>query len=542
MIGTSKLEYYFIRFCILGLHYIAPICILYCVLLVSLYGFKAATYRFPLLVETGAVAETLFYLLIYLPYRRHLQREAIHPPPPTREERQELFQLCNDNISDPETYLRKWFLGAELREIKRENLKDFFLWAFFNRGGPPGDDDEELEGYVSATEKMLGRPIPEGRGTAKPLRLTIDKVDMLHRSLIWYLCVGFVDFLTYSKMLLHGFSFHRTSVKRFFTLFPLRPYSLLTRHRSPVRYTTYWHRPHTSKTKLPIVFIHGIGIGLYPYTNFLSELNSSSGVESSNPEEQVGIIAIEIMPVAFRITHSALSRDAMCAEITAIVTHHFGDTKFLLCSHSYGSVISTHLVHYTPIAPLIGPIVLIDPVSILLHLPDVAYNFTRRPPTHANEFQLYYFASMDSGVAHTLARHFFWNENVLWKKDLKGKKVTVSLGGRDLIVNTEAVGRYLSEPVKGYENGVVKGNGNAGGADALIDLGEPSDDVESGRRLRGAEGTDDKNDSEEWKYRAWKGEGIDVLWFPDLDHAQVFDKPASRKRVINCIRAYCEDV
>jgi hypothetical protein len=186
MIGTSRIEYYFIRFCILGLHYIAPICILYCGLLVSVYGFKATTYRFPLLVEAGAVAETLFYLLIYVPYSRYLQREAIHPPAPSREERRELFQLCNDNITDPEAYLRKWFLGAELREIKRENLKGFFLWAFFNRGGPPGDDDEELEGYCDATEKLLGRPIPEGRGTAQPLRLTIDKIDMLHRSIIWY--------------------------------------------------------------------------------------------------------------------------------------------------------------------------------------------------------------------------------------------------------------------------------------------------------------------------------------------------------------------
>lgn len=87
-----------------------------------------------------------------------------------------------------ETYLRKWFLGADIHEIKRDNVKEFFLWAFFNRGGPPGDDDEELEEYVSATEKLLGGPILEGRGKAQALRLTLDGVDMLHRSLIWY-CV-----------------------------------------------------------------------------------------------------------------------------------------------------------------------------------------------------------------------------------------------------------------------------------------------------------------------------------------------------------------
>lgn len=190
MIGTSRAEYWFIRLCIVGLHCIAPICILYCILVVSLYGFKATTYRFPLLVETGAVIETLFYLCVYVTYRRHLQREAVHPPAPSREERRELYQLCNDNIADPEAYLRNWFLGADSQDIKRENVKEFFLWAFFNRGGPPGDDEEELEEYVCLLEKLLGRPIQEGRGKAKALRLTIDQVDMLHRSLIWYL-VGF---------------------------------------------------------------------------------------------------------------------------------------------------------------------------------------------------------------------------------------------------------------------------------------------------------------------------------------------------------------
>ncbi|KAG9249074.1 hypothetical protein BJ878DRAFT_150702 [Calycina marina] len=540
MIGTSKKEYWFIRVCIVGLHHIAPLCIAYCVLLVCIYGFKATTYRFPLLVETGAILEALFYFAVYVPHNRYIQRETAHPPAPAREERKQLFALCNDNITNCEGYLRKWFLGAEIEEIKRENVKEFLLWAFFNRGGLPGDDDDELEEYVSATEKLLGRPIQEGRGSAKPLRLTLDGVDMLHRSLIWYFCVGFVDLLTFIKLRYHGFHFHRTSFSRFFSIWPLRPYSYLTSQHSPAKHTTYWHRAHTSKTKLPVVFLHGIGIGLYPYTNFLSELNSSQGLETSNPNDQVGIIAIEIMPVSFRITHAALSREALCAEITSIVRKHFGDQKFVLSSHSYGTVISTHLLAYPPLAEQIGPVVLIDPVSIMLHLPDVAYNFTRRQPVHANEFQLYYFASMDSGVAHTLARHFFWNENILWKKDLIFHKTTVSLGGQDLIVNTEAVGQYLSEPISGFESRYAA---SASSSRTLIDI-DKSTEIDSGLRNRGNDTpaeSDDEQGEEEWKNRPWRGDGIDVLWFSGLDHAQVFDKPATRRRLINCIRAYCED-
>jgi hypothetical protein len=189
MIGTSKPEYYFILVCIVGLHYLAPIALLYTILNLVLHGFniKAATYGVPLAIEIIAVAESLFFLCIFLPYKAYLQREAVHPPAPTREERKELFQLCNENISNPEVYLRKWFLGAQLENIRKENVKEFFLWAFFNRWGPPGDDDEELEEMVSMTEKLLGKPIEDGRGSAKCLRLTLDEVKMLHRSLVWYL-------------------------------------------------------------------------------------------------------------------------------------------------------------------------------------------------------------------------------------------------------------------------------------------------------------------------------------------------------------------
>ena len=48
-------------------------------------------------------------------------------------------------------------------------------------------DEDEVEDYVRALEKLLGRNIPLGKGSAKSLRLTLDKVNCFHRSLFWYL-------------------------------------------------------------------------------------------------------------------------------------------------------------------------------------------------------------------------------------------------------------------------------------------------------------------------------------------------------------------
>jgi hypothetical protein len=47
--------------------------------------------------------------------------------------------------------------------------------------------DEEVEGYVKKLEIGLGASFEPGRADVKCLRLTLDKVNTLHRSLIWYI-------------------------------------------------------------------------------------------------------------------------------------------------------------------------------------------------------------------------------------------------------------------------------------------------------------------------------------------------------------------
>ena len=184
MIGNSAWDYIFIRSCIFFLHSIAPLSILYCAVVLAI---QPATYRIPLFLEAWLIAETLFYIVVYLPRNYALQHAATHPSPASRERRRELFELCHENVSDPERYLSMWFKGAATYDIRRENMKEFFCWAFLNKAEYGPEDDEELEEYVDKLEGLLGRKIEPGRGTAAPLRLTLDKVDMLHRSLIWYL-------------------------------------------------------------------------------------------------------------------------------------------------------------------------------------------------------------------------------------------------------------------------------------------------------------------------------------------------------------------
>lgn len=120
---------------------------------------------------------------------------------------------------------------------------------------------------------------------------------------------------------------------------------------------------------------------------------------------------------------------------------------------------------------------------------------------HANEHQLSYFASKDMGISHTLFRRFFWADNILWKEDIGNHDVTVALAGRDLIVDTSAVARYLT--------GEKDWTSQAAGEGGCVS------------RQAGS---------------------LQVLWFDDLDHAQVFDGKKTRGQLVGVVERYSAQV
>ena len=71
-----------------------------------------------------------------------------------------------------------------LAAIKRDNVKEFFRWAFLNTASDNPTYDDEVEGYMKKLEMGLEMNFERGRANVKYLRLIMDKVDALHQSLI----------------------------------------------------------------------------------------------------------------------------------------------------------------------------------------------------------------------------------------------------------------------------------------------------------------------------------------------------------------------
>ncbi|TQW08269.1 alpha beta hydrolase fold family [Cordyceps javanica] len=554
MIGNSPPEWALIQLSVLFFRF-APL--LYALALLALVAADSArdpsgrrrTAAVQALLAALLLAEGLFYALLYRPHlRRAATARAAHPVPgPTRAEREALFRRCVAHAREPAAYLRGWFLGAPLDDIRRDNVREFLLWAFFETGAedvaataaaaaasqPPAQStaaaaelSAELDGYVAALEERLGRRFAEGRGAAKSLRLTLDPVATAYRGLAWYAVMALVDAATCALLRGHGFRFYgRSSTAEVLATFPPRPQELLSRYKSPAPALGYWYygppssdRPRRAEEsnrpasggkqqqQLPVVFFHGIGVGLLTYLRFLFDLVKAGNAKSTQADAgPTRIIAIEMLPVSFRLTSPPLDKRAFLAAFTSIVDAHGWD-DFSIVSHSYGSVPTTHVLTAEgdddgALSRRARAATLVDPVTVLLQLPHVAYNFTRRRPRTAAEWQLWYFASADVGVATVLGRHFFWRQNIIWKEQLlrlQGgghRRVTVSLAAKDIIVNAPAVAQYLREQPE----------------DAAAGDGSP-------------EST------------------ISVLWFPELDHAQVFDTPSDYSKIIKCIIAGADDV
>lgn len=66
----------------------------------------------------------------------------------------------------------------------------------------------------------------------------------------------------YSSTSLISLGLKHYATPKWFEVFPPRPMTLLS-GPSVDPNIPYWYRPHRSRTKLPILFIHGIGVRFF---------------------------------------------------------------------------------------------------------------------------------------------------------------------------------------------------------------------------------------------------------------------------------------
>ena len=202
---------------------------------------------------------------------------------------------------------------------------------------------------------------------------------------------------------------------------------------------TYYYYPgvdglsesNNGSKKLPIVYAHGIGIGLIYYMEFIDKL-----LELGRP-----IFLPEIPYVSgFRFwlgSHSVLSPTVVASTLTAMfASHGFSSGTFI--GHSYGTSWLSYMCKFAPNA--VAALLFLDPICFCLHYCKLTKNFVyHTPDPGVSSFMV----RTDLMVNWTIQRAFPWNWIILFAEQIH-VPCSVFLSDKDALVPVDRVLKYFS--------------------------------------------------------------------------------------------------
>jgi len=231
-----------------------------------------------------------------------------------------------------------------------------------------------------------------------------------------------------------------------------------------IRVPNNWD-PNNAHTR-PVVFLHGLGLGLAQYAAFFTRLMKAI------PEHPI------VVPIQPHISHdifhprfiSPMGRYEMVQCLAGLLRklgwvsedNSAGEpimsknlSGVIMFSHSNGSFAHAWFTKAHP--EMIARSCFVDPVTFCSWEGDVCYNFVYRRCTTALQLLMYYFVGSELGVANFLQRHFDWSSNALWYEEIPNgrdpSKAMFVLGGQDEIISSERIMRYLRS--HGVRKGLV---------------------------------------------------------------------------------------
>lgn len=396
------------------------------------------------LLTCWMVLEAMYFPYWLATFRRLSKRSPPMNSCKSQVERCELLSKClaasklasaADNDEVFEVY-REWFLrwflredssAVKLHQLRRGNVDEWVAWAFFDLSLNEITSLSDLRDLVDKIEDALKVKFPSGHNPkTRCIRLTIDKVHATQRPLVYYWAISLLLALGKAGLYLLGYSQRIVQRKA----------GLL----SAETLGTVFYRPATNAAAdntAPIVFCHGLGVGYVHYLLMLWRLPTTSPVYLLDFPNITMTLGAETMP---SVSDTTLLVKAM------LEADGFKSACFV--AHSFGTICVSWLLNSKDanIRSLVKSCVLIDPISLMLFDPAVAFNFVHRRPSNSVQIMMSYFVSQELYIAHTLARMFSWSHASLFLDDVpEHVRVEVVLSGDDAIVPAKLVRAYVDQ-------------------------------------------------------------------------------------------------
>ncbi|PWN41832.1 hypothetical protein IE81DRAFT_291303 [Ceraceosorus guamensis] len=270
---------------------------------------------------------------------------------------------------------------------------------------------------------------------ARAMRLTIDPVRVQSRPLACYLFANALSRFTVMRAESNGFSLEQEGRLRYLVRRPPR----WTRQLAEAR------DARTASLHRPIIFLHGLGIGLGQYSTLINQL-ATSHLASTHP------ILVPLFPATsqdiFDVNFlNPVGHHEMTATLRVIIQkEHWHRCGITILSHSMGTIVGSWLVK--SLGALVRRMCIVDPVCFSLWVPVVIGNFLYNKPDTPVRHLMRYFVGTELGTAHALSRHFNWASNILWPREeiqnlLSPHHTRIYLSEQDAILDAKANRRYL---------------------------------------------------------------------------------------------------
>lgn len=361
--------------------------------------------------------EVMFWLLIEFyvgPKLQKMQKPFVIDGCPTQ-----FFQRILDTLDSLgehyhiDKYIEGFCNQAKVEDVCLENLRAFISWAMFGKHIPSLSESEEQ--HVNHFMKDLHRRYDVVRNMKQGYNpnvshcsFTLEPVPYIHRPLLFYILAGFNEFV-WNTLILRTNGF--------------RSMQLSSVH--------YWikHGPQDS-LQPPLLFFHGISPGWSLYLMLIKLMTNDRTV-----------ILVDFDPIKIKsMNFFSPSIESYTDSVRQILERH-SISQASVIGHSFGSITSGWFVRRYP--HLVCHITFIDPVSLLLQFPEVAFSFLYRQPSTLIEWLIYLAAAREITISYALRRNFCWHKNTLYLEDIpKHIGVVIGLAGNDEITCPSTVAEY----------------------------------------------------------------------------------------------------
>ena len=193
-----------------------------------------------------------------------------------------------------------------------------------------------------------------------------------------------------------------------------------------------WKSSEKPKNNTPIVFIHGIGIGIIYYLPLVQQL-----LKLGRPLFFPEIPYVTGFRTWFN-PNAVLPPAAVSSTLnTMLATHGFLKASFV--AHSFGTSWLSYMCKLSP--NTIQSIIFLDPICFCLHAPFVTKNFVYQLPDPGSTS---YCIRTDALIHWTIQRNFPWARISLFVEEMPSVPIFIFLSEKDAIVPTNRVHHYLT--------------------------------------------------------------------------------------------------